>query len=735
MEKVYNFLDDFQHYLKVISPLLPSCLYSSSYFFVACTKIPSSMTWPPFQECMKSEAEKILPFSKEDLIAVVACTNLTQQEILTLWRRFNQIREKEPGYIRPAIHYELKIREKAGLITARGGPQEKAPLFNEKGERIERPPTDMEDDEEEDGEPTIPYSDLTCLGFPWSENRVYKLGEVAKFHIDNEWKPYRSLIVDNVGHPHDDEIEVLPDENKHHGLAAMTDAMGDLAAELRSFNRPAGPEYQRCWQYDPFQEYVTKAQMRAMPSLKNNPLCDRILDVFSEREDGRISFEEFVDIYSTFHYRSSRVEKIKSVFKVLSGGDGFIQPDDMKQVLYLMLYKGYDWDARQAAFDKIVKERIQERIRCVYSFIEMIVEDRDTPTADKGKPGGNKKEKPKAPTVDQLDVRTKARVVTWVENICGRYNDAVRQAKEESEECLMEELTEEDIRKNTIKLNSVICAHILGMENLPLESFFEWHWVESENPLRKDPLTTKFADAGFGKNLFTEVAIGLVKEKKAKAIDAFLNCYIDSENTEDDVRITKMHEMNKVLNTFLNADKANITEADEASSVVWKNKLLEQVLKQQQYDSKAKLPEDPDDQAYVIVKEAKKRDAYKELIQEAIEAEKPEEDVKKLELADWKILVWDHVQGEIELEQKAKDAVPDTDKNNALWKEVVHSFFDNADVRMIVSKMMMEGDPSINEEDQLTIGWDKAGKISCQEFNRLVSNMADFDRRFCMDEV
>jgi hypothetical protein len=46
-----------------------------------------------------------------------------------------------------------------------------------------------------------------------------------------------------------------------------------------------------------------------------------------------------------------------------------------------------------------------------------------------------------------------------------------------------------------------------------------------------------------------------------------------------------------------------------------------------------------------------------------------------------------------------------------------------------------QGDPSINEEDQITEGWEKTGKISCQEFRKLVDSMADFERSFSLDEV
>jgi hypothetical protein len=41
--------------------------------------------------------------------------------------------------------------------------------------------------------------------------------------------------------------------------------------------------------------------------------------------------------------------------------------------------------------------------------------------------------------------------------------------------------------------------------------------------------------------------------------------------------------------------------------------------------------------------------------------------------------------------------IPDEDKENQMYKDVIGFFFESVEVRMIVSKMMIEGDPSINE--------------------------------------
>jgi hypothetical protein len=64
----------------------------------------------------------------------------------------------------------------------------------------------------------------------------------------------------------------------------------------------------------------------------------------------------------------------------------------------------------------------------------------------------------------------------------------------------LEELKDEDMRKNQVKLEGVLGKEIVKLQNMPMEAFFTWKWEDSENPLKtsnsKEPLTQKFADAG-----------------------------------------------------------------------------------------------------------------------------------------------------------------------------------------------------------------------------------------------
>ena len=50
-------------------------------------------------------------------------------------------------------------------------------------------------------------------------------------------------------------------------------------------------------------------QMKSFASMQSNPFSTRFVEAFSDRKDGRLTFEELVDVYSLFHNRASLAEK------------------------------------------------------------------------------------------------------------------------------------------------------------------------------------------------------------------------------------------------------------------------------------------------------------------------------------------------------------------------------------------------------------------------------------------
>ena len=140
------------------------------------------------QECCKSEAERIVPFVKEDLVSVVACTNLTQNEICMLWKRFTGLREKdgEMGETKAAFEWERTQRQQAlkDNFTKRyidpGRERAGSKVAFTEEERKQIALIGKEDEQKE----KLELRDIKCVGVVWCPNRVYSLGEVAKFEVD-----------------------------------------------------------------------------------------------------------------------------------------------------------------------------------------------------------------------------------------------------------------------------------------------------------------------------------------------------------------------------------------------------------------------------------------------------------------------------------------------------------------------------------------------------------------------
>lgn len=75
-----------------------------------------------------------------------------------------------------------------------------------------------------------------------------------------------------------------------------------------------------------------------VPELKDNPIVQRIVNVFDENNDGCISFYEFVNGLTSLASKSEPIEKFKFVFKIYDfNGDGVISNGDLFNMIKLMV--------------------------------------------------------------------------------------------------------------------------------------------------------------------------------------------------------------------------------------------------------------------------------------------------------------------------------------------------------------------------------------------------------------
>jgi len=89
-----------------------------------------------------------------------------------------------------------------------------------------------------------------------------------------------------------------------------------------------------------------KVSMRAIisqPEFAYNPFAEALCRIFTSEEAGSetygdLDFDEFVDLYNVLSPRAKKETKIQTAFRLYDfNGDGYLDPDDLKQLLRLMV--------------------------------------------------------------------------------------------------------------------------------------------------------------------------------------------------------------------------------------------------------------------------------------------------------------------------------------------------------------------------------------------------------------
>ena len=120
---------------------------------------------------------------------------------------------------------------------------------------------------------------------------------------------------------------------------------------------------------------IEPAEFFSVPSLVKNPLVKRVISVFDENNDGKISFEEFIKGLATLSTGSTDLEKIKFAFKVYDfDNDGFISNGDLYLTLKMMVGDNLNDVQLQQLIDRTIVQADEDGdgMISVDEFVKMV---------------------------------------------------------------------------------------------------------------------------------------------------------------------------------------------------------------------------------------------------------------------------------------------------------------------------------------------------------------------------
>lgn len=96
-------------------------------------------------------------------------------------------------------------------------------------------------------------------------------------------------------------------------------------------------------------------EFMSLPELQQNPLVQRVIDIFDEDRNGEVDFKEFIHGVSQFSVKGDRETKLKFAFRIYDiDNDGFISNGELYQVLKMMVGNNLKDTQLQQIVDKTI---------------------------------------------------------------------------------------------------------------------------------------------------------------------------------------------------------------------------------------------------------------------------------------------------------------------------------------------------------------------------------------------
>ncbi|VDO81751.1 unnamed protein product [Heligmosomoides polygyrus] len=96
-------------------------------------------------------------------------------------------------------------------------------------------------------------------------------------------------------------------------------------------------------------------EFMSLPELQQNPLVQRVIDIFDEDGNGEVDFREFIQGISQFSVKGDKNVKLKFAFRIYDiDRDGFISNGELFQVLKMMVGNNLKDSQLQQIVDKTI---------------------------------------------------------------------------------------------------------------------------------------------------------------------------------------------------------------------------------------------------------------------------------------------------------------------------------------------------------------------------------------------
>jgi len=100
---------------------------------------------------------------------------------------------------------------------------------------------------------------------------------------------------------------------------------------------------------------LSSNEFLSVPQLQQNPLVQRVIDIFDEDQNGEVDFKEFIQGVSQFSVKGDKSSKLRFAFKIYDmDNDGYISNGELFQVLKMMVGSNLKDTQLQQIVDKTI---------------------------------------------------------------------------------------------------------------------------------------------------------------------------------------------------------------------------------------------------------------------------------------------------------------------------------------------------------------------------------------------